>query len=276
MARKIRFPLEMGDGVKVRDIEELKAHFSLDKVLEYIADGKMITWLRDRYYHDIVQEILLLDTEDTDYKRKICQIFGVEYEEEEDGFAQYTRKLNLLKQYTDNKEYFDVVDFIAFTQEDLYDLLDEEDIDTIYLCGKSFSIPLGREDITYIGVNQPVVIIHGKTEADWKKKHISFQNVKFSGDSPTATENEVPKDSRIIVENPCEDIVSTSYGAYRQSYIGIMLSVQERIQSQELYATLSEQLQGLHYHIDDDIRELKKRILESGIIGMAKQYVDNL
>ncbi|MCD8105015.1 MAG: hypothetical protein LUF35_08460 [Lachnospiraceae bacterium] len=47
MAKKVRFPLEMEDGVEVCGVEELREHFSLERVLAYIADGKMLTWLRD-------------------------------------------------------------------------------------------------------------------------------------------------------------------------------------------------------------------------------------
>ena len=58
MAKKVRFPLEMDNGVEVRDIHELKEKFSLNRVLNYLADGRLITWLRDRYEDDIANEIL--------------------------------------------------------------------------------------------------------------------------------------------------------------------------------------------------------------------------
>ena len=48
MAKKIRFPLEMENGVSVRDLDELKDNFSLARVIGYINDGKLITWLQDR------------------------------------------------------------------------------------------------------------------------------------------------------------------------------------------------------------------------------------
>ena len=35
MAKKIRFPLAMADGVQVRTLDELKEHFDLEAVLEY-------------------------------------------------------------------------------------------------------------------------------------------------------------------------------------------------------------------------------------------------
>ena len=49
MAKKIRFPLNM-NGTDVRTIEELREYFDLESVLGYFANGKLVTWLKDRYY----------------------------------------------------------------------------------------------------------------------------------------------------------------------------------------------------------------------------------
>ena len=45
MAKKIRFPLEMDNGLEVRSMEELRNNFSLGRVLEYIQNGKLVIWL---------------------------------------------------------------------------------------------------------------------------------------------------------------------------------------------------------------------------------------
>ncbi|MBQ7522741.1 MAG: hypothetical protein IJU14_07690 [Clostridia bacterium] len=279
MARKIRFPLEMSDGAKVRDIEELKNHFSLESMLGYLANGKLITWLKDRYHDDVVQQILALDNTSPDYRKNFCGIFGIEYIEEENEAEEYAKRLTLLKEYTDKDEYLDVIDFIAFSQEELYDLLDEEDIDTVYLCGTSFSIPLGRENMTYIGINQPTVVIHNATADSLNKKHIFFENVAMQNDTPSqSVRNEplaLPEKEEIISLSQKEVVIKdtdTSYGEYCQSYVGIMLPVQERINAQKLYESLSLQMPNIHYHIDDDIRDLRGSIRESGIIGMAKNF----
>ena len=58
MAKKFRFPLEMENGVEVRSIEELKENFSLAKILIYLSNGKLLTWLRDRYIDDIANRYL--------------------------------------------------------------------------------------------------------------------------------------------------------------------------------------------------------------------------
>ena len=79
MAKKIRFPLEMRDGIEVRDLESLKENFSLERILFYLADGKLETWLRDRYLDDIADAVSKIDQEDKELNRKICDLFEVDY-----------------------------------------------------------------------------------------------------------------------------------------------------------------------------------------------------
>lgn len=180
MAKKIRFPLDMGNGVEVRTLEELQANFSIEKILGYYADGKLVTWLRDRYLDDIEDKICGLNKDNSDFAKQICDAFGVEYNEEVnmEDVKERNRKLTLLKQYTEEKEFFDVVDDIAFNQDDLYDLLDE-DKHTIYLCGDKFSVPLGKKGAHYIGINSPEVVISSKEKVDFEEKEIRFENVRF-------------------------------------------------------------------------------------------------
>ena len=77
MAKKFRFPLEMENGVEVRSIEELKENFSLAKILIYLSNGKLLTWLRDRYIDDIANEVEKLDCSDPNLAKKISDIFNV-------------------------------------------------------------------------------------------------------------------------------------------------------------------------------------------------------
>ena len=57
MAKKIRFSLEMENGTEVRELDELKENFSLERVLYYIDNGRLFTWLRDRYHDDVAEQI---------------------------------------------------------------------------------------------------------------------------------------------------------------------------------------------------------------------------
>ncbi len=182
MAKKIRFPLEMENGVAVRNMVELREHFSLAKVLEYFENGKLVVWLRDHYENDIADAVEALGKDEQDLARKLSEIFDIPYdenaEEELERAAERAERLKRLKEYTDEERFWDKVDNVAFEQDELYDLLDE-DAETIYLCGERFSIPLSKSGVQYIGVNNPTVVVDSKVLVDWEKKGISLEGVVF-------------------------------------------------------------------------------------------------
>lgn len=128
MAKKIRFPLEMELGVEVRTIEELRDNFSLERVLVYLKNGKLVTWLRDRYIDDIADSVECLNFSDGDFHKKICEIFDIEYSEDIEIDIEkaegLNRRLRILKEYTTEPKFLDEIDNVAFDQEDIYDLLD--------------------------------------------------------------------------------------------------------------------------------------------------------
>ena len=55
MAKKIKFALKMRDGVEVRNLQELQENFDLNQVTAYFLDGRLETWLSDRYYDEEVE-----------------------------------------------------------------------------------------------------------------------------------------------------------------------------------------------------------------------------
>ena len=182
MSRKIRFALDMKDNVEVRTLDELRENFSMEKILLHIASGKLVTWLRDRYYDDIADKIEALDTSDSGYNKKICEIFDVAYDDaleaDYEKAEAHNRKLKLLKAVSDRQEYIDNVDAMAFDQDDLYDLLDNG-VNTIYLCGDFFEIPLNRAQMRYIGVNKPKISIGLSDPQLYYKNQISLIDVVF-------------------------------------------------------------------------------------------------
>lgn len=253
MAKKIRFPLEMKDGVEVRSIEELRDNFSLEQVLSYLSNGKLETWLRDRYQNDIADAVSKLDQEDTELNKKICNIFDVEYVQEDEVdielLKERQRKTELLQNYTDEEKFFDVVDIIAFEQDDIYDLLDEGEA-VIYLCGDSFSIPLSKKGIRYVGVNNPTVIISSKEKVDFEGKGILFENIRFDEKYQKILDDSEPKKEAVPPKKDIKD-------------------------AKNCYEKISIMLDTLKYDVDDDIRDIKEKLLNSGLIGMANSYFNS-
>ena len=184
MAKTIKFPLTMKDDVQVRDLDELREHFDLDKVIEYFIDGKLLTWLEARYYDAEADEVRALDKNNIEFCKKLCEIFDVKYDKEEtaasnlEEIAERNRKLSMLRQYTSDPAILEKVDSVAFDQEDLADLLDN-DVHDIYLCNNSFSIPLRVEDKKYIGIGKAEAVIKSKEYINFAEKQIVFENVRF-------------------------------------------------------------------------------------------------
>ncbi len=193
MAKKIRFPLNM-NGAEVRTIEELRENFDIESVLGYFANGKLVTWLRDRYYDNEAMSIEALSVDDTDLKSKISSILGVSAETDDNEVDMETiqrrnEKLMKLRQITDDKEIIDNVDRVAMNQDDLLDLLDEG-ATTIYLFQGEFSIPLTVKNVTYIGSNTPIVLLRAYDNVNFAATNIKFKNICFGWDISSVTSND--------------------------------------------------------------------------------------
>jgi len=83
MAKKERFPLEMADNAQVKSLEELREHFDLASVLRFYTNGKLLEWLSDRYYEDEADKVKSLNSSSTDFKKQLCEILGISYNETE-------------------------------------------------------------------------------------------------------------------------------------------------------------------------------------------------
>ena len=73
----IKFDLSI-DGVKVKDINELRDHFT-PEILAHYRSGVLAKWLMTRKYQDELEAIKALDgAEDHVLLKRLCEIFGVE------------------------------------------------------------------------------------------------------------------------------------------------------------------------------------------------------
>ena len=187
MAKKIKFPLEMRDGVQARNIDELREFFDIEKVLEYLIDGKLLTWLQDRYYMKEAENISKLDTYSSDVKERLCEILGVEMKVEAENvdveeIERRKERLLKLKKYTDDEDIWNKVDYVAFDQEDLADLLDDE-CPEIYLCDGKFCIPVSECNKKYIGIHNPVVAFSGDVSTSiLRENKIELLYVEYEDD----------------------------------------------------------------------------------------------
>ena len=179
MAKKIKFALKMKDGVEERSFQELQENFDLNQVTAYFLDGRLETWLSDRYYDEAAEQIESLQKEDPELQKKLCQIFGVKYEADSmtpEEIEVRNRKLAKLKEVTDDEEILASVDSVAFSQEELQTLLNNGN-DRVYLCGKGFVIPEELQNKTYIGIDAKIAVLPGALD-HFKKNHIRLLNIE--------------------------------------------------------------------------------------------------
>lgn len=182
MVKRIKFALELKDGVKVRSLDELRKHFDIEKIVTYFLNGKLQKWLEDRYYESEVKAIQTIDSMNPDIEL-LCHILGVDScqlsSNDVVAIQKQNKKLDLLKQLTDDPNILANISHTALTQEELEELLNAGE-KTIYLCGKTFSIPMDKEYRTYIGIcGKPDIIIDACSVDELERRHISFDNVQM-------------------------------------------------------------------------------------------------
>ena len=164
--KKIKFALKMKDDTEVRNLQELRESFDLNQIVTYFLDGKLETWLMDRYYKDLAEKIGSLEKSDPELRRKLCEIFEAEYEEDSlsvEEIEKRSQRIRKLKEITDDETIIKHVDKVAFSQEELADLLDNGQ-ETIYLCGTGFDIPVNKRGIRYIGIETKLDITEEERE----------------------------------------------------------------------------------------------------------------
>lgn len=185
MAKQIKFALEMADHAKVRTIEDLRRHFDLESIIGYVLDGKLQKWLEYRYYEREAEALKNLDDRHLDIKSlytllgvvcpKDIQLKQIDVE----AIRNAGEKLDKLKQLTNDITVWEKVEQIAFSQEEMEELL-KKGKQTIYLCGERFFISGVWEEISYIGIlSTPQIESDMKNVKECRKKKITFSNVSL-------------------------------------------------------------------------------------------------
>ena len=186
MPRKIKFALEMADGIEVRSIEELRDHFDLDNVIEYFRNGKLLEWLQDRYYDEESELISAINEDDEHSSEELCKALGVDpdkYVLDPELIERIKEKKLFLQQKADDTDIIKNAKITALNQEDLADLLDINE-PLIYLCGEEFHIPIRVTGKHYIGIfGKPKINIKAASQEELDSNNIILENVELPWDS---------------------------------------------------------------------------------------------
>ena len=106
---------------------------------------------------------------------------------------------------------------------------------------------MAKEGVSYIGINQPTVVIDSKVEVDWVKKNISVENVVFDPKYQSTVDNakkEIEKESKKTINGDYSD----------KSYINFLLPNEYKEESKQLYQVAKKEINEIEFDIDDDIK----------------------
>ena len=90
-----------------------------------------------------------------------------------------SKKYNILSKVTTDKQILDNLYAVAITPEELLKILDTRPR-TVFLYGDSYSIPFYIRNVSYIGINNPLVMLEKDMSVNWYNNNgISFKNVRY-------------------------------------------------------------------------------------------------
>lgn len=247
MAKKIKFPLEMKDGNKVRTIEELRDNFEPEKAIEYFLNGKLLGWLEDRHYDNYYEAICKIDTKNDNLLQMICEVLEIDYPVEDSKaidlkkIENNNRKIKKIRQYVDDKKILDKLDSIAMNQKEL-DILIENSCSEVYLFEKNFIIPGTISNMKIIGINNPTLDVESEERVDFENRNVTFSGTIFGSGY-----QKIIDDYNYELEHRNDK----KHHYYKASnLLDIRLSDQDREQSKKLFDCLERELLEVKYDID--------------------------
>lgn len=265
MAKKIKFPLQMKDGYKVRTMEELRLHSDPESLIAYFLDGKLKSWLKDRYYQEEIDEINKLKSSDDNLLQNLYDILNINKKNddmEKFEIDDVLRKYDILskaKQYTDNKEILENIDCIATSQDEFENVL-KKNVSTVYLLGNKFVLPHCAENILIRGINNVEIEVNSEEVIDFEKINICFKNCYFDSNYEFLVEQK-----RLEEENSYKKKKST----YTVSNIlDYLLSDSDRKKSTEIFKEVQNGLLDLEFNIDIYGKNIRN--------DLEKEYLENL
>lgn len=108
--KNIKFPLKMGNGIEVRNIENLRANADIESIMKYYLSGQLNRWCKAYGYKDILE---CLKNSRIQYVKTVCNILGISITDDEiQAYLSENPSFSFTtKQMTDgSEEEFPVVD----------------------------------------------------------------------------------------------------------------------------------------------------------------------
>ena len=253
MAKKIKFPLQMKDGYKVRTMEELRVHSDPESLIGYFLDGKLKNWLKDRYYQEEIDKIDKLKSSDDNLLQNLYDILNINKKNNDmkkSEMDDVLRKHNILskvKQYTDNKEVLEKIDSIAISQNELENIL-KKNVSTIYLLGNKFVLPQGVENVYIKGINNVEIEVNSEEVVDFEKIGVYFENCYFDSTYELIVEQKRQEEENLHKKKKSEYKVSNVFD--------YLLSDSDRKKSAKIFNEIQNGLLDFEFDIDKQTKEI--------------------
>ena len=166
------------NGKEIHSLDELRENFDAEEILKALNDGSLKGFLTSYYYEREAEAIAHLTLEDRDCLKKICTVLNVDYLKQDFVMTpEVEARLEEIRQFTTDEKILQNFSQIALNQAELANLLNIGE-KTIYLCHNKFSIPLSKNNITYIGIDNPT-LENAFTAEQYQKAGITIKNISL-------------------------------------------------------------------------------------------------
>ena len=225
-------------GTTIHSMKELREHFNRDEILAAFTDDHLLLWLQQHYYETEAEQLCMIGSGDNNCFRKICRVFGVNHMDyislsEEEKKQQKQKEETVKKVISDTKadeNLLKELPLIATDQEELAHLIDADE-PKIYLCNESFSIPISKPGIEYIGIGD-VSIENPFTPEQYRKAGITMTNISLP-----VTENPETTDAARVAA------AANGYDSFHESHSALATLFHNRLKTYRIYE---------HYHLSFD------------------------
>ena len=178
------------DGQEVHSLAELRERFVLSQSMDAFLDGRLEAWLENCCYEDEAQKVRSLKKEATPaVEQQLCGILRVNYEAQGELSSEQketiSRRRDLLQRHNVDTTSFAHVLETATNQAELAELL-RTNCPVIYLCDGSFTVPIQKSGVHYIGIDHPRMEAPF-TEEQYRRAGITFEGIDLPEESDKET-----------------------------------------------------------------------------------------
>lgn len=165
------------NGKEIHSLTELREHYEEPVIMDAFLSGELERWLEACYYEKEGDAVKRLEHKDgPETERRLAEILGCDRvaaltPEQRDI---YERKCSIIQRYTKDPAYLACAMDTATNQMELAELLNSG-LKTIWLCGGSFTVPIRKSGIHYIGIGDP------KMEAPFTEEQYRRAGITFAG-----------------------------------------------------------------------------------------------